>query len=79
MRTINGKTRGLEVIPAWFETVHATIQRHGILGENTYDYDETGFTMGLTVTANVISRSEYYGLRSVVQPEIASGNYNLIN
>ena len=44
------------------------VVQHGILPEDIYNFDETGFAMGLTATAKVITRSEYYGRRSVLQP-----------
>jgi hypothetical protein len=56
------------VIQGWFNTVQATIQQYGILPEDIYNFDETGFAMGLTSTAKVITRSEYYGRRSLLQP-----------
>lgn len=33
-----------------------------------YNFDETGFAMGLTATAKVITRTEYYGKRALLQP-----------
>ena len=36
--------------------------------DDIYNFDETGFVMGLTATAKVITRSEYYGQRSLLQP-----------
>ncbi|OJJ82378.1 uncharacterized protein ASPGLDRAFT_533400 [Aspergillus glaucus CBS 516.65] len=41
---------------------------NGILNGDIYNFDETGFAMGLTSTARVITQSEYYGWRSVLQP-----------
>ena len=29
--------------------------------DDIYNFDETGFAMGLTATAKVVTRSEYYG------------------
>jgi hypothetical protein len=48
--------------------VQATIKQHGILLEDIYNFNKTGFAMGLTSTAKVITRSEYYGRRPVLQP-----------
>ncbi|ODM17344.1 hypothetical protein SI65_07019 [Aspergillus cristatus] len=45
-----------------------TIIQYGILSEDIYNFDETGFAMGLTATQKVVIRSEYYGRRSVSQP-----------
>jgi hypothetical protein len=33
-----------------------------------YNFDETGFAMGLIATAKVITRKEYYGQRALLQP-----------
>ncbi|EYE93516.1 uncharacterized protein EURHEDRAFT_379221 [Aspergillus ruber CBS 135680] len=33
-----------------------------------YHFDETGFAMGLTATARVITRAEYYGRQPILQP-----------
>lgn len=57
-----------KVIQAWFDTVNRTIQQYGILSEDIYNFDETGFAMGLIATAKVITRAEYYGKRSLLQP-----------
>ena len=32
------------------------------------NFDETGFAMGLTATAKVVTRAEYYGRRSLLLP-----------
>ncbi|KAJ5336427.1 uncharacterized protein N7506_004449 [Penicillium brevicompactum] len=36
--------------------------------DNIYNFDETGFAMGLTATVKVITRNKYYGRRSLLQP-----------
>ena len=41
---------------------------HGILRDDIYNFDETGFAMGLIATAKVVTRAEYYGRRSLLQP-----------
>jgi hypothetical protein len=56
------------VIQEWFNTVQATIQQYSILPKDIYNFDETGFAIGLTATAKVITWSEYYGRRSVLEP-----------
>ena len=45
-----------------------TILQYGIAPDDIYNFDETGFAMGLTATAKVVTRSEYYGWRSLLQP-----------
>lgn len=57
-----------KVIRQWFTTVQDAITTYGILSEDIYNFDETSFAMGLTTTARVITRAEYYGRRSVLQP-----------
>ena len=36
--------------------------------QKTYNFDETGFAMGLVATAQVVTRADYYGKASFVQP-----------
>lgn len=44
------------------------INENGILSEDIYNFDETGFVMGLISTARVVTRAEYYSWRAVLQP-----------
>ena len=57
-----------KVIQEWFNSVQAMVQQYGILPEDIYNFDETSFGMGLTTTAKVTTRAEYYGRRPVLQP-----------
>ena len=57
-----------KIIGEWFNLVQKTIIQFGIDPDDVYNFDETGFAMGLTATARVITRSEYYGRRSLLQP-----------
>ncbi|KAJ5267711.1 hypothetical protein N7478_010519 [Penicillium angulare] len=57
-----------KVIGEWFTLVQKTILENGIDPDDIYNFDETGFAMGLTATAKVVTRSEYYGRRSLLQP-----------
>jgi hypothetical protein len=57
-----------EVLQGWFNTVRRTMREYGIAEDDIYNFNETGFAMGLTATARVITRAEYYGRRSVLQP-----------
>ena len=34
-------------IRAWFESVKSVVEENGILAEDIYNFDETGFAMGL--------------------------------
>ena len=42
------------LIKSWFMHVQETIQNYGILMEDIYNMDETGFQMGVTSTAKVV-------------------------
>jgi hypothetical protein len=57
-----------KLIMQWFELVQKTICDYGINSDDIYNFDETGFAMGMTATAKVITRAEYYGRRSILQP-----------
>jgi hypothetical protein len=57
-----------KIIGEWFNLVQKIILQFGINPDDVYNFDETGFAMGLTATAKVITRAEYYGRRSLLQP-----------
>ena len=57
-----------KIITEWFNLVQTTILQFGIDPDDVYNFDETGFAMGLTATIRVITRSEYYGRRALLQP-----------
>ena len=50
-----------KIITEWFDCVQRTILQYGINPDDIYNFDETGFAMGLTATVKVITRAEYYG------------------
>jgi DDE superfamily endonuclease/Tc5 transposase DNA-binding domain/helix-turn-helix, Psq domain len=64
------KCKDPKIIQGWFNLVQTTILENGIDPDDIYNFDETGFAIGLIATAKVIIRSEYYGRRSLLQ----SGN-----
>ena len=43
---------------AWFWLVQNTIAKYGILDEDIYNFDETGFQMGMISTAKVVISAE---------------------
>lgn len=47
-----------EVIRAWFRLVQNTIAKYGIVAEDIYNFDETGFQMGVIATAKVVTSAE---------------------
>lgn len=57
-----------KTLRSWFITVQNVINEHGIQPEDIYNFDETGFAMGLISSQKVVTRAEYYGRRSILQP-----------
>ncbi|KAI9038375.1 uncharacterized protein KD926_010911 [Aspergillus affinis] len=57
-----------KVIQAWFQRVQAAIAMYGIADEDIYNFDETGFAMGLAATAKVVTRSSCEGRPFLIQP-----------
>ena len=47
-----------EVVRAWFLLVRNTIAKYGIADEDIYNFDETGFQMGVIATAKVVTAAE---------------------
>ena len=57
-----------KILQEWFTTVQCMVDENGIQPEDIYNFDETGFAMGLISTAKVITRAEYYSRRALLQP-----------
>jgi hypothetical protein len=55
-------------IGAWFKLVEETRQAYGILDEDAYNFDETGFMMGVAATSKVVTSSDTIGQATAVQP-----------
>jgi hypothetical protein len=53
---------------AWFKSVKRVVEENSILAEAIYNFDETGFTIGLISAQKVVTRAEYYGRHSILQP-----------
>jgi hypothetical protein len=64
-RALNEDPKALR---AWFATVQSVIDENGIQAEDIYNFDETGFAMGLISSQKVVTRAEYYGRRRLLQP-----------
>lgn len=47
-----------EIIQAWFRLVRNTIAKYGILDADIYNFDETGFQMGVISTAKVVTAAD---------------------
>jgi hypothetical protein len=63
-----------DLIRAWFKLVQNTIAKYGILDADIYNFDETGFQMGVASTAKVITGAERSRRPVSVQP----GNRNWV-
>ena len=57
-----------EVIQGWFRLVEGIKAEHGILDEDTYNFDETGFMMGQISHGTVVSSADCRGRPKMVQP-----------
>jgi hypothetical protein len=44
------------------------IDENGIQAEDIYNFNKTGFAIGLISSQKVVTRAEYYGKRSILQP-----------
>jgi hypothetical protein len=53
-------------IREWFKTVKRVVDENGIQPEDIYNFDETGFAMGLISSQKVVTRAKYYGRRSIL-------------
>jgi hypothetical protein len=56
------------VISPWFSLIQSVKEKYGILDEDTYNFDETGFMMGVITSQLVVTSSEMNGKRKKVQP-----------
>ncbi|KAI1517386.1 transposase [Pyrenophora tritici-repentis] len=56
-----------EVIQGWFRLVENTKAKYGILDEDTHNFDESGFMMGMISTGAVVTGSERRGRPKSVQ------------
>jgi hypothetical protein len=50
-----------KVIYEWFDRLVASLVQYGFDPGDIYNFDETGFAMGLIVTTRVVTSSDYYG------------------
>ena len=57
-----------EVICGWFKLVQNTIAKYGINDADIYNFDETGFMMGVISTAMVITSLDRRAKAKTVQP-----------
>jgi hypothetical protein len=62
------KCEDRKVIYEWFKTLENTLATYGIQSEDIYNFDETGFAMGLCATTKVITSADRYGRTKLLQP-----------
>ncbi|KAK1916402.1 hypothetical protein P3342_004221 [Pyrenophora teres f. teres] len=56
------------VIAAWFKLVAETRQTYGVLDQDIYNFDETGFAIGVAATSKVVTSSNRVGGAVTIQP-----------
>jgi hypothetical protein len=57
-----------EVIRGWFTLVKNTVDKYGILPEDTYNFDESGFQMGQISASKVVTATHRLGRPKQVKP-----------
>jgi hypothetical protein len=56
------------IICGWFRLVQNTIAKYGIRSDDIWNFDETGFMMGIIMAGMVVTGSERQGRPKLVQP-----------
>ncbi|KAG6996429.1 hypothetical protein FocnCong_v015407 [Fusarium oxysporum f. sp. conglutinans] len=56
------------IIRNWFRLVENTIAKYGIRSDDIYNFDETGFMMGMIASGIVVTVAERRGRPKLVQP-----------
>ncbi|KAG6997197.1 hypothetical protein FocnCong_v015293 [Fusarium oxysporum f. sp. conglutinans] len=62
------KCEDLTIIRGWFRLVQNTIVKYGIRSDDIWNFDETGFMMGLIMAGMAVTGSERQGRPKSVQP-----------
>ncbi|KAJ6263603.1 hypothetical protein Dda_2171 [Drechslerella dactyloides] len=57
-----------KLIGGWFQLIQAMKARYGILDDDIYNFDETGFAMGIISTITVVTGAECRGRAKLAQP-----------
>ena len=57
-----------ELIRGWFQRIRAAKAEYGILDDDVYNFDETGFQMGVIATAKVVTGTDRAGRPRTTQP-----------
>lgn len=56
------------MICGWFQLVRNAVAKYSIQDEDMYNFDETGFTMGIISTTMVVTSSERRDRPKLAQP-----------
>jgi hypothetical protein len=62
------KCEDLTIICNWFRLIENTIAKYGIQLYDIWNFDETGFIMGMILSGMVVTGSEKLGIPKLVQP-----------
>lgn len=57
-----------EAIGGWFRLIQNTIAKFGIVEDDIYNFDETGFVIGIVSTSRVVTTSDRRGKAIQIQP-----------
>ncbi|KAL2014897.1 hypothetical protein VTK56DRAFT_7150 [Thermocarpiscus australiensis] len=57
-----------KVIAEWFALVRNTIAKYGIVDDDVYNFDETGFIMGIISAGMVVTTSDGFSKAKLAQP-----------
>jgi DDE superfamily endonuclease/helix-turn-helix, Psq domain len=57
-----------DAINAWFCLIHNTVAKYSIVDDDIYNFDETGFQMGIISTGMVVTSSERVSNAKLIQP-----------
>ncbi|KAJ5982467.1 hypothetical protein N7451_012567 [Penicillium sp. IBT 35674x] len=55
------------VIESWFDLLQRTVVKWGIASDDIFNFDESGFAMGVGATRTIITSAEYHGSRAFLQ------------
>jgi hypothetical protein len=63
------KNEDPKIISKWFQSVQTTRQKYGITDSDIYNFDETGFAMGLAISgSSKVVTTASVGRATVIQP-----------
>jgi hypothetical protein len=57
-----------ELISAWFQLVRNMRAKYSVVDSDFYNFDETGFAIGLITPSIVVTRADQHGIGKAIQP-----------